>query len=107
MAIVVVVFQVTAHTADVELIGEWIFSVAFTTSEFTVFPVEYELRVAGVIETGIGPAGRRVTIAAFLTAAALVMIVFRVAAEAGRRRAFKGLIFVAATAQGFPMLADQ
>jgi len=60
-----------------------------------------------MIETRIGPASRRVAVAAFLATAAFVMIVFSVTAEAGRRRVLECLVLVASTALGLHVLADQ
>ena len=107
MAVVIVIFQVTAHTRDIEFVRERLFTVTITTDEFTMPAVECKSGVAGMVEAGIGPARRRMAIAALLATAALVDVVLSVAAVTGRFGIQKSLVFVASAALRGGMIADQ
>lgn len=58
VTIVTVIFEVTTHARDVEFVRERVFGVTVVADKFAMPAVESKLRVAGVIETGIGPARR-------------------------------------------------
>lgn len=107
MTLVIVVFEVATDAGGIEFVRKRVFAVTVATGELSVLAVEYELRVASMVETGVGPAGRRMTVAALLAAAAIMRIVVCVTAETGRCRILIGLVFVAAAALGFPVLANQ
>jgi len=107
VTVVVVIFEVATRARDVEFVRKRVFGVTFATFHFAMLTVECELCVAGVIETGIGPARRRMTVVTFLATASFMDIVFRMAAGAGRFSAQKGLVFVASAALGGGMIADQ
>lgn len=106
VTLVIVVFEVATDAGGVEFVRKRVFAVTVATNELSVSAVEYKLRVASMVEAGVGPAGRRMTIAALLAAATVMGIVFCVTAETGRRRILKCLIFVAAAALGFQVLAQ-
>ena len=57
--------------------------------------LEGELRVACMVELGIGPSRRCMTLAALLAAAAVMCVVVGVAVEARRRRRLEGLVLMA------------
>lgn len=107
MAFVVVVFEMAGDARDVHFVVERVLVVAVTAGQLRVPSFEGEARVARVIELGIGPAGRCVAVSAFLSAAAIVRIVFGMAVETCRRRCLEGLVFMATGAFGFRMFADQ
>ncbi len=107
VTVVIIVFQVTGNAGDVQFVSERVLAMAVATALLGVFSVECEVRVARMIEFRVVPAGRRVAIAAPLSAATVVGIVFSVAIEAPGWRGLEGLVFVTARAFGLGVLADQ
>ena len=107
MTVVVVVFQVTGDAGDVQFVGERVLAMAVATALLGMFSVEREVRIARMIELRVVPAGRRVAIAALLSTATVVGVVFGMAVEARRRRGLEGLVLVATGAFGFGVFADQ
>jgi len=107
VTVVVVIFEVTTRARDVEFVRERVLGVTFATFQFAMPAVECELCVAGVVETGIGPARRRMTVVTFLATASFMDIVFGMAAVAGRFSIQKRLVLVASAALGGSMIANQ
>ena len=107
MTVVVVVLEMAGDACDVQFVVEWILAVTVTACQLRVLAIERKTRVAHMIEFGVRPCGRRVAVAAFLAAAAVMGIVLGVAVEAIRRWRLEGLVFVAAGTLRLCMLADQ
>ncbi len=107
MTLVVVVLEMAGDTGDIVFVVEWIFAVAVTAAQFGVPAVQRETCVARMVELRVVPTRRRVAVATFVSAAAIVRIVFGMAVEALRRRRLERLILVATRAFGFRVLADQ
>jgi len=107
VSFVVVVFTVAGDAGHIELIGERIFAVAAVAALLGVLAVEYEIRIAVVVETGVVPALRVMAVAAFIAAAAIVCVVFRMAIETFRRRALEGIVGMAVEAGGLLVLGGQ
>ena len=107
MAVVVVVFEVARDTRHIHFIVERVLAVAVAAAQLRMLAVERKVRVTRMIELRVVPAGRRVAVAAFLSAAPVVRVVFGMAVEARGRRADKRLVFMATGTLGFRVLADQ
>lgn len=75
MPVVVVVFEVAGDTGRVELVGKRILAVATVTALLGMFAINHKVGITIVIEAGIGPARRRMTIPALLSAAAIMCVV--------------------------------
>ena len=107
VTVMVVVFEVTGDAGDVQVIGERVLAMTVATALLGVFSIERKVRIARMIEFRVVPAGRRVAIAALLSAATVVGVVFGVAIEARGRRGLEGLVFVATGAFRLCVFADQ
>lgn len=92
---------------DVELIGKRIRAVAITAILFCVLAIENEPSVACMIEARIIPTHRVVAIATFIAAAAIMCVVFGVAAKAGCRRILECVVCMTIRACRLPMFSNQ
>ena len=79
MTVMLVVLFVARNATGVQLVGEWLFTVALTTREVCMTAIQRKTRVALMIKTGVIPRGRAVTIAAILTAQAVMRVILCVA----------------------------
>lgn len=102
---VIVVLEMAGNTGHIEFIGERVLAVAAGAFLFGVLAVQYEIRVAVVIETGVVPAFWIVTGAAFVAATAVMRIVLGMTVIAIRRRVLKCVVLMAVQAGGFLVLA--
>ena len=107
MTVVIIVLEVARDARDIHLVVERILAVAVAAGQLRMPSIPGETRVARVIELRIFPAGRRVAVAAILSAAPVMGVVLGVAVETGGRRCLECLILVATRALGFCVLADQ
>lgn len=107
MSVVRIILDVTAQAVALQCIGEWIVTVAIATAKRGVLPVNRELCVTLVIETGIQPVGRIMAVAAIFTASAFVRIIRRMTAKTGGRCILEGLIVMAIQAPDLLMTAQQ
>ena len=82
MTVVTIIFPVTARTCSVHFIGEGVFTVTVITRQLRVTSEQSEISIAGMVETGIGPANRVVAIFAFLSATTLMRVIVDMAAVA-------------------------
>lgn len=105
--VVVVVLEVTGNAGDIQRVGERIVAMAGVAGELAVAAVERETRVAPMIEAGIGPAGRRMTVLAFLSSAAVMCVIRRMAGVAIRFRGLELAVDVAGRAGRVHVFAGQ
>lgn len=107
MTLVIVVFPVAGDARHVEFVGERVVAVAAIAILLRMLAIQWEIRIAIVIEARIVPAPRVVAVAALVAAAAIVRIVFRMAVVAFSRRILKRIVGMAVQALGLLVLADQ
>jgi hypothetical protein len=94
VALMVVVFEVTGYTSDLQFVGERIVAVAAIASLIGVLAIQREVRIAAVIEAGVSPIRRIVAVVTFLSTASVVRVIFRMASVTGSRCILKCLVLV-------------
>lgn len=107
VSVVIVVFEVTGNAGDIQRVGERVVAVAGIAGELSMAAVERETRVPPMIEAGIGPAGRRMTVRAFLSTAAVMRIVRRMAGVAIRFCALELAVDVAGRTRSVNVFSGQ
>jgi hypothetical protein len=107
VAFVIVVLQVAGNTGRIEFIGERVLAVAAGTFLFGMLAVQQEIRVAVVIETGVVPAFRAVTVSALVAAAPFMRVVLGMTVVALGRRVLERVVLMAIEAGGLQVFADQ
>lgn len=105
--VVLIVFQVTADTRRFQFVAEGVLGMAIATRQVGVTAIEWKFRVAGMIEAGVRPVCGVVAVLALIATFSIVFIILFVAGEAGVRRPFKQLDFVAILASCFSVFADE
>jgi hypothetical protein len=105
--VVIVVFEVTGNAGDIQRVGERVVAVAGIAGELSMAAVERETRVPPMIEAGIGPAGRRMTVRAFLSTAAVMRVIRRMAGVAIRFCALELAVDVAGRTRSVNVFSGQ
>lgn len=106
MPIVMVIFEVAGDTGHVEFIGKRVLAVAAVTALLGMFAIDHEVGITIMIETRVVPTLRVMTVAAFVAAAAVVRVIFRVTAVATRLSDGELAILMAARAGSIHVLAE-
>ena len=102
-----VILEVARHARCLESVRERIVAVTSAAAQIDMRPIERELRIPGMIETGVVPAVRAVAVLALLATATIVSVIRGVATVAGRRCVHERAVFVTAEARSIVMKPDQ
>lgn len=106
MTFVIVIVFVARGTLGGQTIGERVVAVAGITGLFPMLAVEQEVSVARMVEACVLPACWLVTVAAFITAAAIVGVILGVASEARAWCVRKRIVGMAVEARRSQVFAD-
>ena len=107
VALMIVVLEVTGYTRDLKFVGERIVAVAAIASLIGVLAIQRKVRIAAVIEAGVGPISRIVAVVTFFSAAPVVGVIFSMASETGCRCILKSLDLVTIQAGSLLVLPEQ
>lgn len=107
MSVMVVVIEMAGDAGRVEAVGKRIAAVTTVTCQARMAPQQFEICIAGVIETRVRPVERTVTILASFSTAAIMRVIFCMAAEARLWRTLEGLIFMAVETGHICVLANE
>ena len=103
----VVIVEMARNARSIHVISEVIFAMTVVASQITVTTLKLEFCIPVVIKARIIPVGRAMAIATFISASAVMSIVFLVAGKTVCRSAEIGRIFMTVQTSSFEMMADQ
>lgn len=104
---VIVIIPMAGNAGCIHRVTEGIVAVTVIANQHCVFANQIELGIPCVVKGGVMPVRRLVTVAAFLSAAPVVCVIFGVAAKACRRCISKDVIGMAVETACCCMAADQ
>lgn len=107
MLFVIVIIPMAGNAGRIHGVTEWVVAVTVVASQHRMFANQVERGIARMVKGGVKPVRRLMAVAAFLSAAPIVCVIFGMAAKACRGRIVKRVIGMAVeTARGC-MAADQ
>ena len=107
MLFVIVIIPMAGNAGRIHGVTEWVVAVTVVASQHRMFANQVERGIARMVKGGVMPVRRLMAVAAFLSAAPIVCVIFGMAAKACRGRIVKRVIGMAVETARCCMAADQ
>jgi hypothetical protein len=107
MPLVIVIIPMAGNAGSIHGVAEGVLAVTVVANQQSMFANQIERSITCVVKGGVMPVCRLMAIAAFLSAAPVVCVIFGMAAKARRRCIGKGVIGMAIETTRCCMAADQ
>ena len=107
MLFVIVIIPMAGNAGRIHGVTEWVVAVTVVASQHRMFANQVERGIARMVKGGVKPVRRLMAVAAFLSAAPIVCVIFGMAAKACRRCIGKSVIGMAVETTRCCMAADQ
>ena len=107
MLFVIVIIPMAGNAGRIHGVTEWVVAVTVVASQHRMFANQVERGIARMVKGGVKPVRRLMAVAAFLSAAPIVCVIFGMAAKACRGRIVKRVIGMAVETARCCMAADQ